>query len=417
MKCPQCQSTSYRKNGRRNGRQNYLCKNCGRQFLETASYVLSTTEISALPVAADLKDLNSQSMIEVTDVTETNHQLNLPSDLQIDEPILVTSETVISVLLLDAENLKLDQNAENFLSNLAQSPQLIKFAFANWRNASLGKQDVDLYDRGYQLIHVPNGKNSADAKMIAFGASIFKPYPQVKEVFICSSDGLLMHLCHQLQNQGMIVHWVRRQNTKLIVENRNNGETKHYSISLNTEIPALDILMKQLEKLIQSERESIDERISKIAALSALFQARCNIVQQEHTINEESNTLVSNTDSKNNLTTEESLNYGEIVNHIHSAVHTNLNGAANNGIIIESIDSKEKLEKALIQLIKKMKSQNIKEDICTNTLTKEFINLYGKPPSSVIKALGLGSTLSKFLKSCNRFKLQQKGNQYKIELA
>jgi len=34
MKCPRCESTSYRKNGRRNGKQNYLCKNCGKQFLE-----------------------------------------------------------------------------------------------------------------------------------------------------------------------------------------------------------------------------------------------------------------------------------------------------------------------------------------------------------------------------------------------
>lgn len=414
MKCPQCQSTSYRKNGRRNGRQNYLCKNCGRQFLETASSVLSITEFSAPGVVTDL-DL--ESMTEVTPVSESNDAENLPLDLQVDREFFSSSKNGVSVLLLDAENLKIDLNAEKFLLSLAQSPQLIKIAFANWRNTSLAKQDADLYDRGYQLIHVPNGKNSADAKMIAFGASIFQPYPHVKEVFICSSDGLLMHLCHQLQNHGIVVYWVRRKDAKLIVENRHTGETKHYSISLNTEIPSLDILMNKLEILIQSERESIDERISKITALSALFQARCNIVKQEKTSNEELNTSVSNSENNNNLMTEMILNYGELVNNIHSTVHTNLNGSAINEIIIEPIDSKENLEKALIQLIKKMKSQNTKEDICTNTLTKEFTNLYGKPPSSVIKALGLGSTLSKFLKSCKCFKLQQKGNQYKIELA
>ncbi|WP_442939004.1 transposase [Nostoc sp.] len=36
MKCPRCESTSCRQNGRRNDKQNYLCKNCGKQFLEPA---------------------------------------------------------------------------------------------------------------------------------------------------------------------------------------------------------------------------------------------------------------------------------------------------------------------------------------------------------------------------------------------
>ncbi|WP_442949455.1 IS1/IS1595 family N-terminal zinc-binding domain-containing protein [Nostoc sp.] len=30
MKCPRCESTLYGKNGRRNDKQNYLCKNCGK---------------------------------------------------------------------------------------------------------------------------------------------------------------------------------------------------------------------------------------------------------------------------------------------------------------------------------------------------------------------------------------------------
>lgn len=34
MKCPQCGSNQVRKNGHRQGKQNYLCKSCGRQFVE-----------------------------------------------------------------------------------------------------------------------------------------------------------------------------------------------------------------------------------------------------------------------------------------------------------------------------------------------------------------------------------------------
>lgn len=33
MKCPDCQSTQINKNGRRLGKQRYLCKDCGRQFV------------------------------------------------------------------------------------------------------------------------------------------------------------------------------------------------------------------------------------------------------------------------------------------------------------------------------------------------------------------------------------------------
>lgn len=37
MKCPNCGSTQIRKNGHRNGKQNFLCKDCGRQFIESYS--------------------------------------------------------------------------------------------------------------------------------------------------------------------------------------------------------------------------------------------------------------------------------------------------------------------------------------------------------------------------------------------
>jgi transposase-like protein len=35
MKCPRCNSNQTRKNGHHHGKQNYSCKQCGRQFLES----------------------------------------------------------------------------------------------------------------------------------------------------------------------------------------------------------------------------------------------------------------------------------------------------------------------------------------------------------------------------------------------
>lgn len=36
--CPSCRSSRVKKNGHRQDRQNYLCKDCGRQFIETMAY-------------------------------------------------------------------------------------------------------------------------------------------------------------------------------------------------------------------------------------------------------------------------------------------------------------------------------------------------------------------------------------------
>lgn len=37
ISCPSCSSHNIKKNGRRQGKQNYLCKECGRQFIETVA--------------------------------------------------------------------------------------------------------------------------------------------------------------------------------------------------------------------------------------------------------------------------------------------------------------------------------------------------------------------------------------------
>jgi transposase-like protein len=37
MICPKCQSSNLKKNGHKRGKQNYLCKNCRRQFIDSYS--------------------------------------------------------------------------------------------------------------------------------------------------------------------------------------------------------------------------------------------------------------------------------------------------------------------------------------------------------------------------------------------
>ncbi|WP_373526315.1 NYN domain-containing protein [Nostoc sp.] len=287
MKCPLCESTSYYKNGCHNDQQNYLCKNCGKQFLELALPRSLKTDL--------LANSNEHTKVSMTDAAELFLVKNLPEEkitekslssfsLILAEKLLQTilspdwlkSDTFsqvsqkfqqkteskhqleigISLLLLDAENLKLDINSELFLASVCEYPLQVKMAFANWKNPSIGKQDIELYNRGYQLVHVPEGKNSADAKMIAFGACILRSYPTVKEILVCSSDGILIHLCNELQNQGLIVYWVRRQGQSLNIENRNTGKLTHYSLSVATEVTSLEQVkvVDTIQDLIKSEQ-------------------------------------------------------------------------------------------------------------------------------------------------------------------
>ena len=48
MKCPKCNSTSHRKNGRRRGKQCYQCCSYGRQFVESPKFQPYSEEIKQL---------------------------------------------------------------------------------------------------------------------------------------------------------------------------------------------------------------------------------------------------------------------------------------------------------------------------------------------------------------------------------
>ena len=389
MKCPKCESTSYRKNGHRSGKQNYLCKNCGRQFLEPSS--------SETVQSASSHSGNGHTQTSVAEATELPLVKHLPEDTETalsPTPALCTPEELlqtllsdgwlessalrqfiqkfqeltkpsaksapgISVLLLDAENLKLDINTETFLAGLCNYPLQVKIAFANWRNPTIGKQDAELYERGYQLIHVPGGKDSADGKMIALGSSILRQYGTIKEVFVCSCDGILTHLCNQLQNQGLTVYWVRRQNHSLKVENRNTGSHRHYSLAMATEIPSFEGFVQKIAELIQAERESITERLSKLTTVATLFQERSNLTLNPNHSN--GSPVIS---QEQNVKAEPTQSLPEKEDVKSKASATTLSAT--------SINSQEVLEKVHIAILKAMRVTEPQAIVCVSNLAKEL---------------------------------------------
>ncbi|MEH2024455.1 MAG: NYN domain-containing protein [Nostoc sp.] len=301
-------------------------------------------------------------------------------------------ETGISLLLLDAENLKLDVNSELFLGSVCKYPLQFKMAFANWRNPSIGKLDIELYNRGYQLVHVPEGKNSADAKMIAFGACILRSYPTVKEILVCSSDGILIHLCNELQNQGLIVYWVRRQGQTLHIENRNTGKLTHYSLAMATEVPSLEKVVDTIQDLIKTEQESINARLDSLVAVATLFQERCEINIKDNPKKTEAEKIIP---ILNNSFTE---SIQEEEKKEDSA--ENPNGKT--------------LDELLLKIIQDIQTQSPKTKLSVSQLGTEIRKITGESPNSIIQELNLGSSFLKYLKSSPTFTLKANGKEYEV---
>ncbi|WP_138500363.1 NYN domain-containing protein [Nostoc sp. PA-18-2419] len=422
MKCPRCESTLYRKNGRRNDKQNYLCKNCGKQFLEPTFSPLPETDLIAnsnshsqlsINEASELASVKKLSEEQFTDkslnsfssiLTEKLLQTILSPDWlesaafnQLSQNIWQKTEnkhqlqTGISLLLLDAENLKLDINSELFLASICEYPLKVKIAFANWKNSSIGKQDVELYNRGYQLIHVPGGKDGADAKMIASGARILQSYPAVKEILVCSGDGILIHLCNELQNQGLIVYWVRRQGQSLHVENRNTGKLAHYSITIATEVPSLELVIEQIQDLIKNEQNSINTRLHSLATIADLFAERCNIDTNYYQRQPEIEEIVS---LPQQLSTKA----------IKEEAQENLT----------PIYDQETLDKFLLKIIQDVQMNSPKTKLSVSKLGTEIQKITGKSPNSIVKKLKLGSNFTKYLQSSSVFTLKQSGKEYEV---
>ncbi|WP_442943152.1 IS1/IS1595 family N-terminal zinc-binding domain-containing protein [Nostoc sp.] len=422
MKCPRCESTSYRKNGRRNDKQNYLCKNCGKQFIEPAFPLSLETDL--------LANSNGHTKVSTPEATELSLVKNLPEEkitekslgffnLTLAEQLLqlilspawlesaafsqfiqkfkqqteikYQLETGISLLLLDAENLKLDVNSELFLASVCKYPLQFKMAFANWRNPSIGKQDIELYNRGYQLVHVPEGKDSADAKMIAFGACVSRSYPTVKEILVCSNDGILIHLCNELQNQGLIVYWVRRQGQTLHIENRNTGKLTHYSLAIATEVPSLEKVVEQIQDLIKNEQDSINTRLHTLATIASLFHERSNINNKSNPKQPEieENISVRDDSSAQSIQKKEKEDSAEIPN--------------------EKI-----LNKLLLKIIQDIQTKSPQTKLSVSKLGSELRKITGESPNSIIKKLKLGSNFTKYLESSPTFTLKMSGKEYEV---
>ena len=182
----------------------------------------------------------------------------------------------IAILLLDAENLKIDAETEIFLQSICKYPILVKTAFAHWNSGAMRGQDATFHSRNYQLIHVPPGENSADLQMTAHGSSILRFYANAKEVLVCSSDQGLLHLCNVLHTQGLTVYQVSRKGQVLGVLNKQTGETTTWVIPI-----ALDRFILQIKTIIKDETKRSADQWVLLSKVSNIYQRKYNLTLSE----------------------------------------------------------------------------------------------------------------------------------------
>jgi hypothetical protein len=320
------------------------------------------------------------------------------------------STSGISILLLDVENLQLDIETEKFLETVCTCPLQIKVAFANWR--SMGKKDVELHQRGYQLIHVPPGKDSADLKMATVGSSIFVYYPTAQEVLVCSSDRALTHLCNTLQAHGLTVYQVKKKKDKILVFDNRTGETQQFDLTSSSDIPSLDEFLVQLQNLTRSEQKRIHSQWIKLSRLSSLYKDTYKMtisqVVSAHFPESKARDIFINNPQifAIHQPSEKSQTYVTLFELAYpNDKLTPADENVSNGLV--KIKSLEQLEIALVEIVKELTAKTPNSCISLSILGSYFNKKYGQAITQVIKQLQPGGKFPKFIDMCSSFELEQ----------
>ncbi len=249
---------------------------------ESQKYINSTesTQQESLPTKTISETSESQqdiSSIESTQEEYLSTKTNLKTsenqpnandyNNKTEEQVSIKENQLITALLLDAENIPLTPESEQFLTKFCTNPIQIKIAFANWQ--SMGEKDTEFYDRGYDLIHVPHGKDNADGKMIAFGSTIDEYYPKVKEILVCSSDNVMTNLCEHLQHKGLTVFQVSQHLSNLTILNGKTQETQNHTI-----LPSIEKLLSQIKEIIEEQERQTSNQWIKLSKICKLFKEK-----------------------------------------------------------------------------------------------------------------------------------------------
>ncbi|KOP26004.1 hypothetical protein AMR41_12110 [Hapalosiphon sp. MRB220] len=325
----------------------------------------------------------------------------------------------VAILLLDAENLQIDIETEKFLTTICACSLQVKIAFANWR--SMGKIDIQLHERGYELIHVPPGRDNADGKMIAFGSSIHERYPKAKEILVCSTDHVMTNLCNHLQQNGLTVYRVSKQGESLTVVNSNIGKV----INFIPNLPSLEIFIQQLKKIIKAEQKSTNSYWIQLSKISQIYKTKYTFsiseVVSQHLPNKRARDIFINYPHEFVIhqIDENSELYIALFDICESQEFHSINTIRQNSnslSLVPDIKSKTDLEEALKQIIIDLTIQSPGSYVDLGILGSKFSQQYGKPITEQIKSLQLNGNFVKFLQSSQTFEIKQTEKRWEVAI-
>ncbi|MEA5596807.1 NYN domain-containing protein [Rivularia sp. UHCC 0363] len=350
------------------------------------------TPIESLPPTNELKISENQQDINLT----TKQVTDTPDNQQ---------QTGIAVLLLDAENIQITPETEQFLTTVCHHDIQIKTAFANWQ--SMGKKDIEFHQRGYDLIHVPRGKDNADGKMIAFGSTIDQHYPKVKEVLVCSSDTVMTNLCNHLQQKGLTVYQVSQKESNLTVFNSKTNETQTHTI-----FPSIEQLLSQIKDIVTQQVAQTSNQWVKLSQICKIFKEKYSF-----SVNKVVSHHLPGKNVKNIF-----INKPEFVIHQiseHPEVYITLFKMPtdeNPDHQILTFENKSSLEQAIVRIITQLVGTTPNNYIPIHTVGERFNKQYGKGITKILKELSLTRNFVNFLQSCNFVELKKTGNIWQVAL-
>ncbi|HEY9700012.1 MAG TPA: NYN domain-containing protein [Trichocoleus sp.] len=379
-----------------------------------------TPDFSSSPLISGLGDRCHQLIHSISPTKQFANQINSSTQPS------STSTQRNTILLLDAENLWLQPEEEQFLQKVCAYPIQIKIAFANWRHSGTAKRDVELHSRGYQMIHVPPGKNSADMKMTAIGSSLFLHYPTAKEVIVCSSDGDLTHLCNTLKVHGLIVYAVQKQGDRVKIKNLETEQTKEFFAKLAAQIPSVEESIPLLKKIIQQEQLSEQKQWIRLSSISKKLK-------EEHhfSLNDLVNTHAPGKRARDifldrpmvfvthQISEQDAIYislFEPVSNPTASIAPASSKPQAQKTLDNFKILTKAELEQALTKALKELTNKTSTKTAHVTTLQCQFEKAYGLKVKQVLEQLNINKKYVVFLKECKKFKLQQTAKGWEISL-
>ncbi|QHU98958.1 NYN domain-containing protein [Synechocystis sp. CACIAM 05] len=324
------------------------------------------------------------------------------------------SETLgFSVLLIDIENIYLDVTEEDLIKKLSRHSLKHYLAFGNWKK--LGNKDEELHKRGYELFHVPSGKNNADQRMTNIGSFICLNYPDIKEIFVCSSDKDLEILCSFLSQKNIVVYQVFRQINSLCIKNPETNEVLSYPIisseSSNEKIIDLKILIEEIKSIIREvTNQASQQQWVTLSQVSTIFYRKfglsLNDVVKHHFPGKTAKFIFL--EYKNYFVVHDPPESKDI---FIALFNFNKESA-------ESItqNSQESLENKFVKIIKEEIKNNKNKKIEIGCAASKFAGKYNIPITKALKNASRPSNYKAFIKSISVLELINEGGRCFIRL-